>query len=70
MEWCVGANARFFREYGEKIAPKEGVNKLIEMLADDIQDNKGTLARKSDLFNIMLYFNIIGLAIVVIGYYV
>lgn len=69
-EWCAGANARFFKDCGEKISSKDGVRRIKDMLADDIQDNKVILAKKSNLFNIMLYFNIIGLVIVIIGYYV
>jgi hypothetical protein len=69
-EWCAGANARFFNECGNKFSSKDGIKKLMEMLSEDIQENKETLRNKSDFFNIMLYFNIIGLVMVVIGYYV
>lgn len=69
-EWCAGANTIFFKECGNKFSSKEGLRKLKEMLSDDIQENKETLNRKSEFFNIMLYFNILGLVIVIIGYYV
>lgn len=69
-DWCAGANARFFKEFGTKFSSKDGIKKIIDILSDDIQENKETLRKKSDYFNIMLYFNIIGLVMVVIGYYV
>jgi hypothetical protein len=69
-EWCVGANEIFFKEWNTKFSSKEGVKKLVDMLSNDIHDNKKNLYRKAKIFDCMLYFNITGLILVVIGYYV
>lgn len=69
-DWCAGANCNFFKDCGCKFSSMEGIWKLKDMLSDDIQENKEILCRKSEFFNLMLYFNILGIIIVIIGYYV
>jgi hypothetical protein len=69
-EWCVGAKDVFFKDWKIKFSSKEGIEKLKDMLTNDIGENKIIQTRKSEIFDFMLYLNILGLVLVVLGYYV
>jgi hypothetical protein len=68
-DWCAGANIDFFKDWKNKFSSEEGLDKLKGMLSDDIEENKNILTEKAGFCNYMLYFNIVGLIIVIIGYY-
>ncbi|WP_319581003.1 hypothetical protein [uncultured Methanospirillum sp.] len=65
----VGASKLFFMNYST-ISPKKGLNELLEQLIRDIDRNKKIQNIRANIFNITLIINIIGLLIVILGYYV
>lgn len=70
VEWHTGLNEFFFQDYDEKFKNGKGIIELKKRLLTDIKLNTNVQTQKSYIFNHMLYFNIIGLVIVIIGYYV
>jgi len=68
-EWLSGVKEDFFMDY-DSFAPGEGIKILKEQLIEDIEANTITQNQKALIFDRMLYIDIIGFIVLVVGYYV